>query len=88
MVTKIVNDYSQPKADVISLPAASTPVVTKIVNDYSRPRANVITSYSNDKVASGSSVVKSVVKAVTQPPVAITRYENTGVNNGQYHYSY
>jgi len=88
VVTKIVNDYSQPKADVISLPAASTPVVTKIVNDYSQPRANVITRYSNDKVASGSSVVKSVVKAVTQPPVAITRYENTGVNNGQYHYSY
>jgi len=88
VVTKIVNDYSQPKADVISLPAASTPVVTKIVNDYAQPRANVITSYSNDKVAAGSSVSQSVVKAVTQPPVAITKYENTGVNNGQYHYSY
>ena len=89
--TKVIaTDYSQPKADVISLPAASAPapVVTKIVNDYSQPRANVITRYSNDKVASGSSVSTSVVKAVTQPPVAITKYENTGVNNGQYHYSY
>ena len=89
--TKVVaTDYSQPKADVISLPAASAPapVVTKIVNDYSQPRANVITRYSNDNVAAGSSVTTSVVKAVTQPPIAITKYENSGVNNGQYYYSY
>ena len=89
--TKVVaTDYSQPKADVISLPAASAPapVVTKIVNDYSQPRANVISRYSNDNVAAGSIVTTSVVKAVTQPPVAITKYENSGVNNGQYHYSY
>lgn len=84
----VATDYSQPKADVISLPAASAPVVTRIVDDYSRPRASVITSQSRDEVAAGSSVSASVVKAVTQPPVAITRYENTGVNNGQYHYSY
>ena len=30
----------------------------------------------------------SVVKAVTQPAVAITKYENSGMNNGQCHYSY
>ena len=78
--TRIVNDYSQPKASVITL-----------------SESNSVDSYgaSSDRLASGSSISNSRVtvnslgvKNVKSKPVAILRSENTGVNNGRYHYSY
>jgi len=88
---KIVKDYSQPRAEVIKTSSS------KVINDYSQPQASVISltkdndlsGYgSSDRQAAGSVISTSVVKTVTQPPVAILRSENTGVNDGRYHYSY
>jgi len=76
--TRIVNDYTQPKASVISLSESNN------VDNYG----------SSDRLASGSSISNRVtvnslgVKNVKSKPVAILRSENTGVNNGRYHYSY
>jgi len=88
---KIVNDYTQPQADVI------TTSLSSLKNDYSQPRANVISFTDNndlneygssDRVASGSSLSSSVVKAVKSPPVALLRSENTGINDGRFSYGY
>jgi len=89
---KVINDYSQPKAEVISSSSSNQN------NDYGQPRAPVITltkdsgyglSSSQDRLASGSSLSSRVVTpSVTSAPVAILRSENSGVNNGRYHYSY
>jgi len=87
----VISDYSQPQADVIS----SSSINQR--NDYGEPRAPVITitedsvygSSSSDRLASGSSLSSRVVtSSVTSAPVAILRSENSGVNNGRYHYSY
>merc|ERR1719336_2276387 len=95
----IVNDYSQPQGEILTSASNAPVVVTsrKIVNDYSQPRANVISfsdkndlkEYgSSDRLASGSSISSSVVKAVKSPPVALLRSENTGINDGKFRYGY
>merc|ERR1712012_1009251 len=97
------NDYSQPQADVITSSTtnfvtkkAPTVTSTRVVSDYTQPQASVITvseSSDDERVAAGSSVSSSVVnslgvKTAKSKPIAILRSENTGVNNGQYSYSY
>jgi len=98
-----INDYSQPQADVITSSTtnfvtkkAPTVTSTRVVSDYTQPQASVITvseSSDDERVAAGSSVSSSVVnslgvKTAKSKPIAILRSENTGVNNGQYSYSY
>ena len=92
-----VTDYTQPRAEVIA--SSSSPAAA--VSDYSQPRADVISAaasslasdyaqpqYGGDEAVAGSSLSARVVPAVTSPPVAILRSENTGVSDGRYRYSY
>ena len=79
--TPVNIDYGAPKAEILS--AAS-----EAVNDYSVPLADVIDNDINEPAASIISTSVVQTKAVKSDPIGIVRSENTGVNDGRYHYSY